>query len=335
MVIVYHPEYATHVQFRHHPEAPFRMEYIIKKVAGMGISQDMVEAAPASYEDILATHRETYFDKIRNSSMAYLDGETVIHDGTFDVAVLAAGGAITAMEESALRNQPAFAIVRPPGHHAGPDYGGGFCYFNNVGVAAKKSLKRWRRVAIVDIDAHHGNGTQDIFYSDPNVLYISTHQWHIYPGTGNYTEIGDGAGKGFNLNIPLPARSGDSTYSEAFESIVLPVLEEYRPDVLFVSLGVDAHYKDDMSGLELSSKGYLDIAESLQKFAEKRTSKRLVYSLEGGYNGLPLSEVVSGVISLFEGKRIHLQYDGVKDVSIKGKEYIDRSRKLFQEYWKL
>ncbi len=335
MVIVYHPDYATHVQFRHHPEAPFRMEYIIKKIVSLGNSQEMIEASPAAYEDVLAIHKESYFEKIMNSTMAYLDGETVIHEGTFDVAMLAAGGALTALEESERMNQPAFAIVRPPGHHAGPDYGGGFCYFNNIAVAAKKALKRWRRVAIVDIDAHHGNGTQDIFYSNPNVLYISTHQWHIYPGTGNYTETGKGEGKGFNLNIPLPARSGDSTYDEAFSGIVMPVLEEYRPDVLFVSLGVDAHYKDDMSGLELSSTGYLNLARHLQEFSERRTRSRLVYSLEGGYNGVPLSEVVSGIIALFEGKRIHLQYDEVKDVSIKGKEYIDRAKNVFREYWKL
>ncbi len=335
MVVVYHPEYATHIQYRYHPEAPFRMEYIIKKIMSLGIRQHILEPEPASEKDILEVHSSKYVDKIRASTMKYLDGETIIREGTYDVARLAAGGALTAMEESYHGNTPSFAIVRPPGHHAGPDYGGGFCYFNNTAIAAKKALKRSKRVAIIDIDAHHGNGTQDIFYESDKVLYVSTHQWGIYPGTGYYTEAGKGDGEGYNVNIPLSARSGDTTYKYAFESMIMPILRQFRPDSIFVSLGVDAHYRDDMSGLELSSKGYLELAAILQDFAEKYLRKRIIYVLEGGYNGVPLSEVVGGIIGLFEGKKAHLQYEDVRDESIKGKEYVDESRNFFSQYWKL
>ncbi len=335
MVVVYHPQYATHIQYRYHPESPFRMEYIIKKVTSLGLKQEIIEPEAASEGDILAVHRPTYLEKIRSSTMKYLDGETVIREDTYDVAMLAAGGAVTAVNETYLRNRPSFAIVRPPGHHAGPDYGGGFCYFNNSAIAARKALKMSSRVAIVDIDAHHGNGTQDIFYETSKVLYISTHQFGIYPGTGRYNEAGRGDGEGYNINIPLPARSGDSTYLYAFENLVMPVLKEFNPDAIIVSLGVDAHYRDDMSGLELSSTGYLELAALLQDFSEKYMKNRLVYVLEGGYNGVPLSEVVAGIIGRFEGKKVHLQYGDIRDESIKGKEYVDRSRNFFSQYWKL
>lgn len=335
MVVIYHPDYATHIQFKHHPESPFRMEYIMKKIAHMGLSQEVMEPSPAEEEDVLAVHEKKYCDFIRTHVGSYLDGETIIREGTYDVAMLAAGGAVTASEESFLRNKPSFAVVRPPGHHAGPDYGGGFCYFNNVAIAAKRAMKRSHRVAIIDIDAHHGNGTQEIFYESNEVLYVSLHEWGIFPGTGNYNEVGAGKGKGYTVNIPLPAHSGDTSYAYAFEKIIMPILNQFMPSAIFVSIGVDAHYRDNMSRLELSSRGYLDIAEKLGNFAREYCSNRVIYVLEGGYSGVPLSEVVGGIISLFEGKTPEIQYTDIKDRYIKGRDYINKSKKALSHYWKV
>jgi acetoin utilization deacetylase AcuC-like enzyme len=335
MAIIYHPDYATHIQFKGHPESPQRMEYILRKILSLKLNQNIIKPEPATEDDLLMAHTEKYVKFIKNFGTGYLDGDTYIREGTYDVALLAAGGALTAAEESFLRNEPSFAIVRPPGHHAGPDHGGGFCYFNNVAIASKYALKRSERVAIVDIDAHHGNGTQEIFYSDRNVLYISLHEWGIFPGTGNYTEVGEGNGKGYTVNIPLPHRSGDSTYEAAFDEIIIPILRQFMPNVIFVSIGVDAHYKDTLTGLELSSAGYMSIAEKLLNFSEKYCNRRLVYVLEGGYNGLALSEVIGGIVAMFEGKKINMQYDDVKDNNLRGREYLDKTKKILMGYWKL
>ncbi len=335
MAIIYHPEYATHIQFRHHPESPERLEYILKKIATLKLSQEIIKPEPATEDDLLTVHTEKYVDFIKNFGTGYLDGDTYIREGTYEIALLAAGGAMRGVQESFLRNEPVFSIVRPPGHHAGPKHGGGFCYFNNAAVAAKNALKRSERVAIVDIDAHHGNGTQEIFYDSRDVLYVSLHEWGIFPGTGNYTEVGRGKGEGYNVNIPLPPHSGDSTYEEAFDAIVMPVLSQFMPNIVLVSIGVDAHYKDVMTRLELSSKGYMSIAKKLLDFSEEYCHGRLVYVLEGGYNGLALSEVTGGIIAMFEGRKIDIQYDNVKDKNLRGKEYIDKSKNELFKYWKL
>lgn len=335
MAIIYHPDYATHIQFRNHPESPERLEYILRKISSLKLKQQIIKPEPATEDDLLSVHSRGYVDFIKNFGTGYLDGDTYIREGTYEIALLAAGGAISATEESFFRNEPSFAIVRPPGHHAGPEHGGGFCYFNNVAIAARYAVKRSERVAIVDIDAHHGNGTQEIFYEDRNVLYISLHEWGIFPGTGDYTEVGKGKGKGYTVNLPLPHRSGDSTYDMAFDEIIMPILKQFMPNVLFVSIGVDAHYKDVMTGLELSSVGYMRIAEKLLNFSEKYCNKRLIYVLEGGYNGLALSEVIGGIVAMFEGKRIGMQYEDVRDSNLRGKEYLNKAKNVLIEYWKL
>src|SRR5206468_467314 len=151
------------------------------------------------------------------------------------------------------------ALVRPPGHHAGPDYGGGFCYLNNVAVAAAEQAAAGRKVAILDYDAHHGNGTRDIFADSSSVLYVSTHQFGIYPGTGPAEDVGTGEGRGFTVNIPFTAGCGDASYRAAADSIIEPILTAVRPDVILVSLGIDAHYRDPLTSLTLSSPAYVDL----------------------------------------------------------------------------
>jgi len=199
----------------------------------------------------------------------------------------AAGGTLAATE-AVLRGEidSAFCFVRPPGHHATPDRPMGFCLFNNVAVATARALEEpgIDRVAIIDIDVHHGNGTQDIFYDDPRVLYFSTHQFPHYPGTGHWTEIGSGDGEGATTNVPLPAGSGDDTYRRCYTEICAPAVRRFRSQFIFVSAGFDAHFADPLAGILLSARGYYNIATLIRELAGELCEGRLVYALEGGYD---------------------------------------------------
>ena len=218
-----------------------------------------------------------------------LDADTYTSPESLEIASLAAGATVQATEHALDRKEPAFALVRPPGHHAERDRAMGFCLYNNAAVAAAAARARGiERVAVVDIDVHHGNGTQWTFYDDPTVLYISTHQFPFYPGTGASDEVGRGKGAGFTVNIPLEAGATDADYQVAYTGVVVPVLEQFAPQLTIVSAGYDAHERDPLASMRVTTDGYFRIVAAVSASARKHGSLALV--TEGGYDLGALAE---------------------------------------------
>lgn len=269
----------------------------------------VVEPKPAQLKDVELVHEPDYVELVRRicvSGGGLLDlGDTVVNRESFDVALLAVGGVAEATKlVAAEKFHNAFALVRPPGHHAGPYYAYGFCLFNNIAVAAKCLLQRlnYDRILILDLDAHHGNGTQEIFYETDNVLYISLHQDpRGFPGTGFVDEIGEGKGLGYTVNIPFPFRIDDEIYLEAMDRIVTPIARQYEPQFILVSVGFDGHHADPIGGLSLSTRGYIEAFSKTLDLASQLCRGKLVASLEGGYNLKYLGKTAAAVIAKMAG----------------------------------
>jgi acetoin utilization deacetylase AcuC-like enzyme len=248
------------------------------------------EPAPVPLATLELVHTAAHVAKLRSfidSGGGHIDADTVVSSGSWEAALRAAGGVLEAVQrvcDGELDN--AFSLVRPPGHHATPDRAMGFCVFNNVAIAAQWLLEQNRagRIAILDYDVHHGNGTQDAFFERADVLYVSTHQFPLYPGTGHWRETGVGPGDGHTLNLSLPPRSGDQVYAEALSRIIEPAVRRYAPDFILVSLGFDAFWNDPLAGLCLSiGGGYTPLVRSACQLANELCAGRIVVALEGGY----------------------------------------------------
>jgi len=325
--IFYDSEFLAHRHQSGHPESPERLRTVISSLSEIGYSNSFVSVVPATVDEISSVHSRAYVESIMQRSIYGVDDETPVYGNTFRIASLAAGAAIAALNQSIVSKKPSLALVRPPGHHASSGRGGGFCYFNNVAVAARS--QPGRRLAIVDIDVHHGNGTSEIFYSDASTLYISTHQRGIYPGTGSLKEIGAGEGKWHNLNVPLPSGSGDSTFDMLFERIIMPVLSAYSADGIIVSLGADAHYLDPLASLTLSTPGYV---RCLGRLASLRIPLAIV--LEGGYNIEALSDVIAGTLCSLDGIKYDSKFNEVVDADGAGRVAVEEAAEYFSHYWK-
>jgi acetoin utilization deacetylase AcuC-like enzyme len=298
--LVYHPVYLRHYTGPSHPERASRLQAILRKLRTTHLIDDLqlFEPKAASLDDIALVHSRDYIVSVKalaKDGFANLDPETVVSSGSFEAALYAAGGVIKGID-LVLKGETdnAFAMVRPPGHHALPSRAMGFCVFNNIAIGAKYIQKNYKyeRILIVDFDIHHGNGTEEIFYEDPGVFYISLHQYPHYPGTGAREDIGRGRGKGFNLNLPMSPGSGDVEYIKVFKDTVIPAANSFKPQVILISAGFDGHAKDPLSSTTLTSKGYYEITTILKELAKSYSENRIVSILEGGYNLFSLADSV-------------------------------------------
>src|SRR5689334_14112873 len=289
---IYNERFLLHDAGTGHPERPDRLRAIVARLHENGLWQRMqhplIDDAPE--ERILRVHAPEHLAFVREacaSGRRILDGgDTHACPASYEVALLAAGGVLAAVDAvmgGILAN--AFCAVRPPGHHAERNAVMGFCLFNNVAVGVRYAQDQYgaRRVAVLDWDVHHGNGTQHLFESDPSVLFISLHEYPLWPGTGARSETGLGAGDGTTLNIPMPAGSGEEAYLEAFRRDVLPTLDGYRPDLIFISAGFDAHRDDPLAHCELVEESFAKLTSLVMAEAGRLCSGRIVSVLEGGY----------------------------------------------------
>jgi len=290
-----------------HPEAPERLRAIHAQLWGLG-SQASPQRPPPEVEReaLLLVHEPAYVERLLalEGRSLRLDADTALSPGSLRAAKLAAGSAVAAVD-ALVRGEPrrAFSFVRPPGHHAVADRAMGFCVFNNVAIAAEvaRRVHGLQRILIVDWDVHHGNGTESIFYDDPDVLFFSTHQFPFYPGTGAAKHQGSGAGQGFNVNVPLPAGSTNADLRLAFTEILRPIAQAFAPELVLVSAGFDAHRADPLGGMMLTEEGFADLCSDVLAIAEAHAGGRLALFLEGGYDLGALGRSVQACARVLEG----------------------------------
>lgn len=351
--IVFSPSYLHHEQTPTHPERVERLSYTMDQIEEEGIFDHpeitLLPPRKATRYDVLSVHTNDYLKFLEEKSISggMIDYDTVIPQGLISDALLAVGGGIAgadAVVDQTVHN--AFVLCRPPGHHAGRTRGAGFCYLNNAAIAVRHLQRRgMRRIMIIDWDAHHGNGTQEIFYQDPSVLFLSVHQFPFYPGSGQYDEIGEGEGTGYSVNMPIAAGSSDQVYQYLLCEIILPLAEEFQPDFIVVSAGQDNHFTDPLTGLALTAKGYAEMMQEIAILADTLCSGRLLVILEGGYSvegGLPYTNL--GIIAALAGldlssirepaSLLNLLHRSISDTAMmQAVQMVQKLKKIQSPYW--
>jgi acetoin utilization deacetylase AcuC-like enzyme len=299
-----HPRYTEH-HLAGHPEHAGRIRAIWKLLDDTGLSARMHQHQPemVSEDHILTVHSSALLETMHwmedtQQGSIYLDNSTYADFNSYSIARLAAGGVLMATDEVLSgRADNALAVVRPPGHHAMRDHAMGFCILGNVPIAVRHAQKHYgiKRVMVVDYDVHHGNGTEAMFYEDPDVLFISTHQYPFYPGTGDLTDIGNGEARGTTINIPLSAGHSDESFAAIYEQVVWPAARRFQPEVIFVSAGFDSHWTDPLASMRLSLTGYAHLTRELIRVAAELCGGKIIFALEGGYHLDALSYGIANI----------------------------------------
>lgn len=331
--------YLNHFAGRAHPERPQRLTAIMEMLEQLH-RPDLRQATAreASRAEIELCHTPDYVRQVeRTAGLARYDFDPDTHtcSATHETALLAAGGVLSAVEavmDGAAAN--GFALVRPPGHHALPERAMGFCFFNNVAIAASYLVKvrGLKRVLVVDWDVHHGNGTQDIFYPSREVMYVSLHQYPFYPGTGSLKETGVGEGRGYTVNVPFPADFGDDEYSAAFDEIILPIARQFNPEFVLVSAGFDGHFRDPLGQMEITEDGFRAMTRRLKRLAAECCEGRMVAALEGGYDLIACAASAKVVLEEL-GLDPDEHYGGPR--KHRGADLLARVRAEMREFWQV
>lgn len=335
--VVIDPRYLQHDTGAGHPERPERIAVLLPAVEAAGYTR--IAARAASGDDLALVHDGAYVEEVAATAHKpwfAFDADTPTSPRSFDTAALAAGGFLALLDAvMSGQTQNGFAFVRPPGHHAERHRAMGFCLFNNVAVGAAYLRHRYglQRVLIVDWDLHHGNGTQHMFEDDPGVLYMSTHQYPYYPGTGAIEEVGRGAGEGYTVDLAFPAGFGDAEYTDAFARVIEPIAHEYAPEFVLISAGFDAHVRDPLGGMQVTEAGFAAMTRSLLGVAHDHAAGRCAAILEGGYDLTAIRQSATVVLQQLQGE--DEARSAAPRAPSRAAALIERIRRVHSRYWKL
>jgi acetoin utilization deacetylase AcuC-like enzyme len=342
LAIIKDDRYLEHDPGDGHPESPDRLRVIHELIDREFSGLPLIPPRLATPIELALVHDPFYIQTVANTAgrtHSQLDPDTGLSARSYEIACLAAGGllqgtdALLTRDPGPLTPRSIFAFVRPPGHHAEPERGMGFCLFNNVAIAAAYAKEQYglKRILIVDWDLHHGNGTQRAFFDDPGVLFFSSHQYPYYPGSGGVHEVGSGKGEGYTVNAPFPPGFGDAEYVSVYTNILAPIALEYKPELVLVSAGFDPFVKDPLGGMKLTGEGFGALADIVQDIARQTCDGKVLMTLEGGYHPEGLRNGVRAVLQTLTGRPARVPTNAP---SSDADELIARIVSVHKNYWK-